>query len=74
MKGAEIVWETDRPGYAYILEGSVDGSAWTTLSDQKQNQGRHQLDFQAKGIRSLRITITGLPQNAWASIREVRLY
>jgi hypothetical protein len=76
MKGAEIIWEMDRAGYRYLLEGSADGSTWTPLSDQKQNQnqGRHQLDFQAKGIRSLRITITGLPQNAWASIREVRLF
>ena len=76
LKGAEILWEMERPGYSYLLEGSADGSAWTTLSDQKNNQiqGLHSLSFQAKGIRVLRIAITGLPQNAWASIREVRLY
>jgi len=76
LTGAELVWEHDRSGYCYVLEGSADGTVWIPLSDQQQNsfKGRHRLEFTAKGTRHVRVRVTGLPSNLWASLREVRLF
>lgn len=77
LSGAQIHWENDTSGYRYILEGSTDGANWTTLSDQRRNRlsGTHDLKFQAKGVRAVRISISALPTgNNWASIREVRFF
>jgi hypothetical protein len=75
LTGCELNWEFDRAGYRYVLEGSADGATWSMLSDQQKNafQGPHRLSFTAKGIRQLRLRVTGLPDRSWASIREVRL-
>ena len=76
ISGAEIIWSTDKQGYQYILEGSTDGSNWATLSDQRENKfsGVHRLDFNAKGLRFVRIKITGFPPDCEVGIREVRFF
>jgi hypothetical protein len=75
LTGCTLDWEFDHAGYCYILEGSTDGTAWATLSDQRKNSfsGHHQLAFTAKGVRHVRLRVTGLPDGDWASLREVRL-
>ena len=75
VHGCQLQWELDRAGYRYVVEGSVDRTDWRVLSDQRENrfQGRHELAFDAKGLRHLRVRITGLPEGAWASIRELKL-
>ena len=75
LAGCELAWEFDRAGYRYVLEGTTDGTTWTTLSDQRQNtfQGPHRLAFGATGIRQLRVRVSGLPERSWASLRELRL-
>lgn len=77
LSGCEIHWEQPGRRYQYLVEGSVDGSTWTALSDQRQNPPRtpaHTLAFASQGIRQVRITVTGLDEGAWASLREVRLF
>jgi len=67
----------NQAGYRYLINGSVDGSHWQTLSDQSASSfpdARHRLKFQAKGIRAVRIQITGLPPNIRVSISEVRFF
>ena len=76
LSGGQIAWEFSGR-YCYLVEGSADGQAWTVLSDQRQRQDRnqtHALKFTAKDIRHVRITVTGLDNNRWASIREVKLF
>jgi hypothetical protein len=75
VHGCQLQWEFDRAGYRYVVETPADGSDWRVLSDQRDNrlQGRHELTFEAKGLRHLRARITGLPEGAWASIRELKL-
>src|SRR5260221_116709 len=34
LTGCEIHWEKDGKRYQYVVEGSVDGQIWKTLSDQ----------------------------------------
>lgn len=76
LAGATLTWENAR-NYRYLVEGSPDGTAWTILCDQRQRQDReqtHRLKFEARGIRHVRITVTGLEHNCWASLREVKLF
>ncbi|MGD0461712.1 MAG: discoidin domain-containing protein [Tepidisphaeraceae bacterium] len=77
LSGAEILWGQDQAGYRYLVKGSSDGSHWQTLSDQRVNSfsgGRHRLKFQTRGVRAVRIQITGLPGDSRASISEIRFF
>ena len=76
VSGCALRWEYDKPGYAYVLEGSDDGSRWTTLSDQSQNHltDRHRLDFPTAEIRFVRVKVLSQPTGAWASIRECEVF
>ncbi|PTY06348.1 hypothetical protein DB347_13035 [Opitutaceae bacterium EW11] len=74
----ELEWNTDEPGYRYLVEGSADGSVWTTLSDERENRrdsGRHFLVLPEprKGIRHVRIVVTEAPGNTAVSLRELRV-
>ncbi len=77
LTGARIVWEQDGVGYRYKIEGSDDGKSWTMLSDQTRTDERDQdrtHEFLARGVRYVRVTVTGLKDGAWASIFEVQVY
>jgi hypothetical protein len=76
LLGCELVWEKDRTRYRYLVEGSADGRDWIPLSDQRQTEMTDQtqkLNFSAKGIRYVRVTITQLAPGVWASLNEVRV-
>ncbi len=74
LDGLDILWEQERPGYGYLVEGSLDGTTWFPVSDQRQNsaRGAHRFAFPAVDARHLRLAIGQLPQGCWASIREVK--
>lgn len=77
LTGCRIVWEMDETNYRYLIEGSADGNSWTTLSDQRKTDLREQsqtLKFSAKGIRHVRITITGLVAGRWGSFYEFEVH
>jgi len=76
LKGAKIIWQTGSK-YQYTVEGSADGTNWVMLSDQSNKQDmlqEHNLAFDRKGIRHVRITMTGLPKNLWGTFPEVEIY
>jgi hypothetical protein len=77
LGGAEILWGDDQAGYRYLVSGSVDGSHWQTLSDQSKSSfsdARQRLEFNAKGMRAVRIQITGVPAGHRVSISEIRFF
>ncbi len=64
--------------YRCKVEGSSDQAKWVLLSDQTRTTSRAQvqrLAFEgARGIRYLRITITGFDDGCCASISEVNVF
>jgi beta-galactosidase len=79
LAGCEITWESEGRRYQYVVEGSADGRAWSTLADRRQAQERTQVQnvpFTASGVRYVRILVTGLPKQplTWASICEVKVW
>ena len=76
LKGAKIIWQTAGK-YQYTVEGSTDGAKWVTLSDQSKKEDAqqvHNLAFDHKGIRHVKITATGLPTGLWGTFTEVEIY
>jgi hypothetical protein len=77
LKGAKIIWQTAGK-YQYTVEGSADGANWVTLSDQSKKEDAqqvHNLAFDQKAIRYVKITTTGLPTNGfWGTFNEVEIY
>ncbi|MFI6931050.1 alpha-L-fucosidase [Streptomyces sp. NPDC050287] len=76
LTGTRIVWELDGKNYQYKIEGSADNSTWTTLADLTATAGTSQVQvalFSARA-RYVRVTVTGLPSGAWASIRNLEVY
>ena len=79
VAGVRIKWEMDDQLYLYLIEGSVDGQTWKTLSDQTGDKTPktqvQNIDFDASGIRYVRIRITGgLDDSHWASIFDVKVF
>jgi hypothetical protein len=78
LTGCRVVFPYAGKRYLYKVEGSADEKAWIMLSDQTQTSPRtraRNLKFSnAKGIRYLKITITGFDEGVWASISEVQVY
>ncbi len=77
MTGIRILWEQDGVGYRYKVEGSEDAKSWTMLSDQIRSTDRDQdrtHEFLARGMRYVRVTVTGTQDGAWASIFEVQVH
>jgi len=75
LKSAKIIWQTASK-YHYTVEGSVDGTNWVMLSDQSKKQDaqqEHNLAFDSKGIRHVKITTTGLPNGLWGTFQEVEI-
>jgi len=76
LKGAKIIWQTAGK-YQYTVEGSADGANWLTLSDQSKKEDAqqvHNLAFDQKAIRYVKITATGLPNGLWGTFTEVEIY
>ena len=77
LTGAQISWEMDNRNYRYVIEGSSDGRAWRTLSDQSQSDcvwQTQQLKFEAMGIRFVRVRVVGLGPWTWASIADFKVF
>lgn len=77
LTGCQIVWEMDETNYRYKVEGSADGQSWQMLSDQTKTELNEQtqvLKFSARGIRFVRLSITGLVGGRWGSFFEFEVY
>ncbi|MHC5905967.1 alpha-L-fucosidase [Streptomyces sp. S6] len=76
LTGVRIAWEFPAMNYRYRIEGSADGTAWSTLADLTATTATGQVQvsaFQAQA-RYVRVTVTGLPSGTWASIRSLEVY
>jgi alpha-L-fucosidase len=76
LTGTRIAWEFAATNYRYGIEGSTDDASWTTLADLTATTSTSQVQvsvFRAQA-RYVRVTVTGLPSGAWASIRSLEVY
>jgi len=74
LGSVEIEWEFEL-AYQYKVEVSDDGKAWKTVVDRTQNQDAARLNKAALGStgRFVRVTVTSVPEEKWASICELRV-
>ena len=78
LTSCRINWEFDGVRYRYKVEASPDGMAWATLVNRTggdapaRRDQAHKLD--AKAVRFVRVTVTGLETGRWASFHELELY
>ncbi|GHI03579.1 hypothetical protein AQI88_38040 [Streptomyces cellostaticus] len=76
LTGTRIAWELDGTNYRYTIEGSLDNRTWSTLVDSTATTSTRQVQvalFRTRA-RYVRVTVTGLPSGAWASIRNLEVY
>ncbi len=77
VTGARIAWEQPGKAYRFRVDGSADGSAWSTLADLTGNSAAAQVQTVAFTARTryVRVTVTGgLDSGTWASIRSLEVY
>lgn len=78
LSGCQIRWPFDGMNYRYKVEGSADGKTWAMLSDRTHSDVTaqvHDLSFKdAKGIRYVKITVTGFTEGCTPSISEVKIF
>jgi DNA-directed RNA polymerase subunit RPC12/RpoP len=75
VTNTKTMWE-HRSGYRYVIEVSSDHTSWTTVADKSANFTATKFssdDFSATA-RYVRIVITGLEQQSWASFFEFRVF
>ncbi|MBN2736828.1 MAG: discoidin domain-containing protein [Spirochaetales bacterium] len=76
LSGSEVFWEGTGHVYKYLIEVSSNNSSWTTVADQRNNSlaSQTQVDLFSTQARYIRITVTGLDPNMWASFYEFRVF
>jgi len=78
LYGCQIRWPFDGQRYRYKVEGSADRKNWSLLSDQTNTSSTsqvHDLKFvNARQVRYVKITVTGLDEGCWVSICEVKVF
>jgi beta-galactosidase len=75
--GSEVRWEFDGRSYKYIIQVSTDNSPWTNVVDKNNNTSIAQTQqdiFTPVSARYVRIIVTGLPSNTWASFWEFKVF
>ncbi len=76
LTGTEIIWEKSKV-YKYKIEVSSDSINWAVAVDNTGNTKSEQTQkdtFSANNIRYVRITVTGLEADTWASFYELKVY
>ena len=76
VTGARVAWEFDGHRYGYRIDGSLDGTHWTTLADLTGTTDTSQVQTVAfaASARYLRLTVTALDAGYWASVRSFEVY
>ena len=85
LSGCRITWEMDGVAYRHKVEGSTDGKEWVTIADRTDSPANTQvepIEFSgccadmeaAKGVRYVRLTVTGANPGAWASVYEFEVF
>ena len=75
LTGIKILWEQSQ-AYGYKIDGSLDNQSWEQLVDQRNNTAVAQCSKEAISgkARYLKITVTNVSGNKWASLREFEAY
>ena len=76
VSSVAIIWEKPETRYRFRIEGRDQKSdAWTTLADQTAAPGAGDgpVAIRPAEARFVRITVTGVSDNQWASIREFKI-
>jgi hypothetical protein len=76
LAGCRILWEAPGFWYQYRVETSADDQHWIMVVDQDKNQkvahqARH--DFDARGVRYVRLTLTDCERGCWPGVRAFEL-
>jgi beta-galactosidase len=74
VAAVEVNWELPL-AYRYALDVSTEGGAWKRVANRTRNQDAAQLgkmDVNAEA-RFVRLTVTRVPDEKWASVRELRV-
>jgi hypothetical protein len=74
-----VVWPYMLRAYQFLLEGSLDGATYFTLSDQSANTTGGDsipVTFTAQSTRFVRITISGASgyDKGWSAINELQIF
>lgn len=70
LRHVAIHWEKAAAGYNFEVGVSRDGQTWEELADVRASANRSVLAPDSTA-RHLRVTITRVPEKAWASIAEI---
>ncbi|THF83238.1 discoidin domain-containing protein [Cohnella fermenti] len=82
-EGTQLMWEKIGQLYKYRIETSADGLSWITRIDKvttTDNQGNTKSSqvqsdyFVASSVRYVKVTVTGLPEDAAASFYEFKVF
>lgn len=76
ITGTEVMWEFSGRVYGYKIETSTDNSNWTARVDKTSNTStaQTQSDNFTASARYVRITVSSLQSNTWASIFEFKVF
>ncbi|MGD8777888.1 MAG: discoidin domain-containing protein [Ignavibacteria bacterium] len=75
--GTEVMWEFDGEVYEYKVQVSSGNNTWSTTVDKTDNGSSSQTQqdiFDAESVRYVRIVVTGLPDDVWASFYEFKVF
>lgn len=74
VTGITVTWERARQKYFFKVEGSLDNSQWSVLSDKSvAGAGNGPVNVVPADVRYVRITVTGAERD-WASISEFEIH
>lgn len=76
LTGVKLSWESAGGKYYHKVMGSADGKEWKTLVDASKTDGAgtYEHDFNADGIRYVRVEYLGKQGGGWGSIWEFEVY
>jgi lysophospholipase L1-like esterase len=72
IAGVRITWEMTETVYQYYIDVSQDNSSWDTVVDMRTNADNSDIhtNYFTANARYVRITVSGLPDQIWASMWE----
>ena len=76
LTGSQVVWEYGGKVYRYIIEVSTDRVNWLMVVDRRQSNSKSQSqgNYIFNTARFVRLSVTGLEPNTWASFYELRVF
>lgn len=77
ISGSQVTWEKAGKLYKYKIEVSADNRNWTLKANRTNNTAAQQVQtdsYSANAARYVRITVTGLASDSWASFSEFKVF